>query len=51
MNINKFGAVLAHIAACGTPMVAFIIDGKMLEEAMSLAIFLEAMAIYFNTSK
>lgn len=48
MNANKIGAVLAHIVACGTFLAASFLSSI---ELLQSAIFAEAMAIYFNTSK
>ena len=48
MNINKIGAFIAHAISCGVfAASSYFTDGDLLQGA----IFIELMAIYFNTKK
>lgn len=48
---NKIGSFMAHAAACGVMIAGFVFNETDFTKAMLLAIFIEIMAIYFNTSK
>ena len=48
MDINKIGAFVAHMIACGVFLYAsYLADNNILQ----IAIFVEIVAIYFNTKK
>ena len=49
--INKIGAFIAHLAACGVAIAGCCFNEVDFIKTIALAIFAETMAIYFNTAK